>query len=125
MLKDSHKVRRAAGIEKTVETEVALDEAGGYLMLSLKCGEDKFCQALSARDMGKILAVCDQYKEQVVCCEGDLVVNCDTMDNQGVEFMWRADGHDCKVVLEMTDMFAFEWACRGYCRRLFRTNKGV
>lgn len=125
MLKDSYKIRRAAVVEKTVETEIALDDCGGHVMLSLKCGDDKFCQALSARDMGKILAICDQYKDQVVCCEGDLVVNCDMTDHQVVEFMWHADGHDCKVILETTDMFAFEWACRSYCKLLFKTNKGV
>lgn len=125
MLKDSYKIRRAAVVEKTVETEIALDDCGGHVMLSLKCGDDKFCQVLSARDMGKILAICDQYKDQVVCCEGDLVVSNDMTDHQVVEFMWHAEGRDCKVILETTDMFAFEWACRSYCRQLFRTNKGA
>lgn len=125
MLKDSYKTRKQAVVEKTVETELALDECAGHVMLSLKCGEDKFCQALSARDMGKILAICDQYKEQVVCCEGDLVVNCDMTDHQVVEFMWHAEGRDCKVILETTDLFAFEWACRSYCKLLFRTDKGL
>lgn len=125
MLKDNYKMRQTAVVEKTVETEIAIDECGGYVMLSLKCGDDKFCQALSARDMGKLLAICDQYKDQVVCCEGDLVVNCVMTDHQVVEFVWHADGRDCKVVLETTDLFAFEWACRSYCKLLFRTNKGV
>jgi hypothetical protein len=112
-------------VETTVETEIALDECGGHVMLSLRYGGDKFCQALTARDMGKILAICDQYKEQVVCCDGDLIVNYVISDHQVVEFVWHAEGHVCKVVLETTDMFAFEWACRSYCRQLFRTNKGV
>jgi hypothetical protein len=111
-------------VETTVETEIALDECGGHVMLTLRYGGDKFCQALTARDMGKILAVCDQYKEQVVCCDGDLIVNCDMADHH-IEFMWYVEGHDCKVVLEATDMIAFRWACRSYCRQLFRTNKGV
>lgn len=112
-------------VETTVETEIALDECGGHVMLTLRHGGDKFCQALSARDMGKILAVCDQYKEQVVCCDGDLVVNCDNTDHQVIEFMWHSNGLVCTVALETTDMFAFEWACRSYCKQLFRTNKGV
>lgn len=113
-------------IETTVETEIALDECGGHVMLTLKCGDGKFCQALSVRDMGKILAICDQYTEQAVCCEGDLlVVNCEVADHQVVEFEWNSEGHVCKVVLETTDILAFEWACRSYCRQLFRTNKGV
>lgn len=112
-------------VETTIETEIALDECGGHVMLSLRYGNDKFCHALTARDMGKILAICDQYKEQVLCCEGDLVVNCIMADHQVVEFAWHSDGRICKVVLETTDMFAFEWACRSYCRQLFRTNKGV
>lgn len=120
MLKETKKV------ETTVETEIALDECGGHVMLTLKYGDDKFCQALSARDMGKILAVCDMYMDQVVCCEGDLVVaNCEVTGRQIVEFAWHAKGHACKVVLETTDIFVFEWACRSYCRQLFRTNKGV
>lgn len=119
MLKENKKV------ETTIRTEIALDDCGGHVMLSLRYGDDKFCQALTARDMGKILAICDQYKKQVVCCEGDLVVNGDNTDNLVVEFMWHVNGHACKVTLETTDMFAFEWACRSYCRQLFRTNKGV
>jgi hypothetical protein len=118
MLKETKKV------ETTVETEIALDECGGHVMLTLKYGYDKFCQALSARDMGKLLAICDQHKEQVVCCEGDLVVDCDMADHH-IEFMWHADGRDCKVALEATDTIAFGWACRSYCKQLFRTNKGV
>ena len=125
MLRDSYKIRLPSVVEKTVETEIAIDDCGGHVMLSLKCGDDKFCQALSARDMGKILAVCDGCKEQVVCCEGDLIVKCDITDQQVMEFMWHADGRACKVILETTDIFAFEWACRSYCRQLFRTNKGV
>ena len=125
MLRDRYKTRQQAVVENTVETEIALDECGGNVMLSLKCGDDKFCQALSARDMGKLLAICDQYKEQVVCCEGDLVVNCDLTDHQVVEFLWNTEGRDCKVVLETTDMFAFEWACRSYCKTLFKTSKGL
>lgn len=112
-------------VETTVETEIALDECGGHVMLSLRNGGDKFYQALSARDMGKILAICGHYKEQVVCCEGDLTVNCVMTDHQVVEFVWHDEGRVCKVVLETTDMFAFAWACRSYCRQLFRTNKGV
>ena len=121
MLKKTNK------LETTIETEIALDECGGHVMLTLRYGGYKFCQAMSARDMGTILAVCDQYKEQVVCCEGDLVVKGETMDHQFVvvEFVWHAKGHICKVVLETTDMFAFEWACRSYCKQLFRTNKGA
>lgn len=120
MLKKNRKV------ETTVETEIALDECGGHVMLTLKCGDDKFCQALSARDMGKILAVCDQYKDKVVCCEGDLVVDCDITDLPFIDFMWHsADGRSCRVTLDPTDKFAFEWACRSYCKQLFRTNKGV
>ena len=120
MLKETKKV------ETTVETEIALDECGGHVMLTLKYGGDKFCHALSAKDMGKILAICDQYKEQVVCCDGDLVVNSETADHQFVvAFVWHAEGRACKVVLETTDMLAFEWACRSYCKQLFRTNKGV
>lgn len=118
MLKETKK------IETTVETEIALDECGGHVMLSLRYGGDKFYQALTARDMGKILAICDQYRKQVVCCGGDLIVNCVMSDHQIVEFVWIAEGHACKVVLETTDMFAFKWACRSYCRQLFRTNKG-
>jgi hypothetical protein len=112
-------------VETTVETEIALDECVGHVMLSLRYGKYKFGHALTVRDMGKILAVCNQYKEQAVCCEGDLVVNCDTTDHMVIEFIWHAEGHECKVVLETTDMFVFEWACRSYCRQLFRTNKGV
>lgn len=121
MLKETKKV------ETTVETEIALDECGGHVMLSLKCGNGKFCQALSVKDMGKILAVCDLYKEQVVCCEGDLVVDSDRMkDHLVVEFMWHSDdGRFCRVALEEADVFVFKWACRSYCRQLFRTNKGV
>lgn len=111
--------------DKGENCEAALDDTGGHVMLSLRYGDYKFCQALSARDMGKILAVCCHYKNQVVCCEGDLVVNCNVTDRPVVEFVWHADGHGCKVVLETTDMFVFEWACRSYCRLLFKTNKGV
>ena len=111
---------------KNVETELALDDHGGHVMLTLKCSDGKFCQALSVRDMGKILAICDQYAEQVVCCEGDLVVvNCDVADHRVVEFMWHSDERFCRVALETTDIFAFVWACRSYCRQLFRTDKGV
>lgn len=112
-------------VETTIETEIALDECGGHVMLSLRYGNDKFCHALTARDMGKILAICDQYKEQVLCCAGDLVVNHIMTDHQVVEFVWNSEGHACKVVLETTDLFAFEEACRSYCKQLFRTNKGV
>lgn len=119
MLKETKKV------ETTVETEIALDECGGHVMLTLKHGGDKFCQALTARDMGKILAICDRYMRKVVCCEGDLIVNCVMSDHQVVEFMWYVERRVCKVVLETTDLFAFEWACRSYCKQLFRTNKGV
>lgn len=112
-------------IETTVETEIALDDCGGHVMLSLRYDGETFIHALTARDMGKILAICDQYKEQVVCCEGDLTINCETSDHQVVEFVWHAEERTCKVVLETTDLFAFEWACRSYCKQLFRTNKGV
>ena len=112
-------------IETTVETEIALDECGGHVMLTLRYGDDKFCHALSASDMGKIIAICDQYKEQVVCCGGDLIVDCIMSDHQVVEFTWIANGHARKVVLDTTDLFAFECACRSYCRQLFRTNKGA
>ena len=134
MLIETKKVKTT--VETTVETEIALDECGGHVMLSLRYGDGKFCQALSAKDMGKILAFLARYKKRVVCCGGDLivnrvisdlqvVVNCEMSDHQVVEFMWHAEGHDCKVILETTDMFAFEWACRSYCKQLFRTNKGV
>ena len=112
-------------IETTVETEIALDDCGGHVMLSLRYGGDEFRHALTARDMGKILAICDQYMKQVVCCEGDLTVNCVMSDHQVIEFVWHAEGRACKIVLETTDLFAFECACMSYCRQLFRTNKGV
>lgn len=112
-------------VETTVETDIALDECGGHVMLSLKYGDDKFCHALTVRDMGKILAICSLYKERVVCCEGDLVISGDSTGDLIVEFAWHSDGRICKVVLETTDMFAFEWACRSYCKQLFRTDKGV
>lgn len=110
-----------------VRTEVALDEAGGHVMLTLRCGEGRFCQALSTRDMGKILAVCDQYKDEVVCCGGDLTVGFENFDRQVVYFRWidEQSSEKCEVLLETTDMFAFEWACRGYCRQLLRTNRGA
>lgn len=119
MLKETKK------IETTVETEIALDECGGHVMLTLKYDGDKFCQALTAKDMGKIIAVCNLYMETVVCCEGDLTVNYVSSGHQGVEFVWHSNGRVCKVVLETTDILAFECACRSYCRQLFRTNKGV
>lgn len=112
-------------VETTVETEIALDECGGHVMLSLRYGNYKFCQALTAQDMGKLLTVCGPYKSQVVLCEGDLVVKCPTLYHRVVEFIWHVEGHECNVVLEETDTIAFEWACRSYCRQLFRTNKGV
>lgn len=124
MLIETKKVKTT--VETTVETEIALDECGGHVMLSLRYGDGKFCQALSAKDMGKILAFLARYKKRVVCCGGDLIVNRVISDLQVVvEFIWHDEGHECKVVLETTDMFAFEWACRSYCKQLFRTNKGV
>jgi hypothetical protein len=114
-------------VETTVETEIALDECGGHVMLSLRYGGDKFCQALTAQDMGKLLSIVIPFKSpQVVLCEGDLVVQrTKPYYRDGVEFVWHAEGHECKVVLEETDTIAFEWACRSYCKQLFRTNKGV
>ena len=125
MLESSCRMRRQAVVDETVKTEVALDDCGGHVMLSLKCGDDRFCQALSARDMGKVLAICDQCEEQVVCCEGDLVVSRPVADRQVVEFTWQAEGGDRKVVLEPSDLFVVEWACRSYCRALLRTNRGL
>lgn len=124
MLKRIKKVETT--VETTVETEIALDECGGHVMLSLRCGNYKFCQALSVRDMGKLLAVASLYKSsQAVLCEGDLVVRRPKPLCRGVEFTWHAEGHECNVDIEETDIVAFEWACRSYCRQLFRTNKGV
>lgn len=116
-------MRREAVIEETVETEVALDECGGHIMLSLKCGKDKFCQALSARDMGKLLMVACFVADEAVCCEGDLVVR--VFDNPlALELKWNAEGHDYGVKLDLPKLLVFKEACKSYCRQLMRSNKG-
>ena len=124
MLRESHKVRREAIVEKTVETEIALDESGGHVMLSLKCGDDKFCQALSATDAGKILCAVREARAQAVCCEGDLVADYDA--NTGtLKFLWNAEGRDCAVELGHVGVAVFVNALKHYCALLMRTNKGV
>jgi len=123
MLKDNYKIHREEIVEKTVETEIALDECGGHVMLSLKCGEDKFCQALSARDMGKLLIVACFGEDEAVCCEGDLIVR--ATDDSRLELAWNVEGRDCEVVLDTSSLMVFEEACKSYCRQLMRTNKGA
>lgn len=118
MLKENKKV------ETTVETEVALDECGGHVMLSLKCGDDKFCQALSVGDMGRLLEVASGIEHERVCCEEDLIVRASD-DYSMMELAWNAEGRDCRVELDGSEILVFEQACRSYCRQLFRTNKGV
>jgi hypothetical protein len=109
---------------KTVETEVALDDCGGHVMLTLKDGDDKFCQALSATDVGKVLCAVKEARAQVVCCEGDLVA--DYNANAGMlKFLWHAEGRDCLVKLGSVGIAVFITALKHYCALLMRTNKGV
>ena len=124
MLRDSYKMRREAVIEETVETEIALDDCGGHIMLSLKCGKDKFCQALSAKDMGKLLMIMmGHVGDENVCCEGDLIVH--VSDNPLVlELKWNVEGRDCEVKLDLPELLVFKEACKSYCRQLMRSNKG-
>lgn len=125
MLRDNYKIRRQAVVEESVETEIALDDCGGHVMLSLKCGDDKFCQALSARDVGKLLMVMTGcIGNEVVCCEGDLVGRASD-DHSALELEWNTEGHDCGVRLDMPELLVFEEACKSYCRQLMRANKGV
>ena len=124
MLRESHKIRREAIVEKTVETEVALDECGGHVMLSLKDGDDKFCQALSATDAGKLLCAVREARAQAVCCEGDLVADYDA--NTGIlKFLWHAEGRDCCVKIGAVGIAVFIPALKRYCALLMRTNKGA
>lgn len=124
MLKDSYKTRHEMILEKAVETEVALDECGGHVMLTLKEEDDKFCQALSATDAGKILCAVRKAKAQAVCCEGDLVVDYDA--NTGtLKFLWHAEGRDCCVKIGAAGIAVFIEALKHYCALLMRTNKGV
>lgn len=124
MLKDSYKTRREAVVENTVETEVALDECGGHVMLSLKCGDDKFCQALSATDAGKVLCAVKEARAQAVCCEGDLVADYDA-NTATLKFLWHAEGRDCAVKLGYAGVTVFVNALKHYCALLMRTNRGV
>lgn len=110
---------------REVNTTVALDECGGHVMLTLKDGDDKFCQALSARDMGKLLMVtAGCIGNEAVCCEGDLVVRA-SGDHSELELEWNAEERDCVVRLDEPELLVFEKACESYCRQLMRTNKGI
>lgn len=109
-----------------VDCEVSLDEAGGHVMLTLREGEHRFSQALSAPDMGRILLVLEAKTPWQRCCEGDLVVstNC---ESSRLELMWH-DEHDstaCRISLGEPEKAVFEMACIGHCRQLMRANKGV
>lgn len=118
-------LKENAKVETTVETEAALDDCGGHVMLSLRYGDCKFCQALSARDMGKLLMVmAGCIGNEVVCCEGDLVART-SGDRSELELAWNAEGRDCVVKLDRPELLVFEKACESYCRQLMRTNKGV
>lgn len=124
MLRESHKIRREAVVEKTVETEIALDECGGHVMLTLKDGDDKFCQALSAMDAGKVLCAVRKPKALAVCCEGDLTADYDA-NTRTLKFLWHAEGRDCVVKLESVGIAVFVNALKHYCALLMRTNKGM
>lgn len=109
---------------REVNTTVALDECGGHVMLTLEDGDDKFCQALSAMDAGKILCAVREARAQVICCEGDLVADYDA--NSGIlKFLWHAEGRDCCVKIGAVGIAVFIAALKRYCALLMHTNKGA
>ena len=117
-------IQRSKKETREVSTTVALDECGGHVMLTLQDGDDKFCQALSATDAGKILCAVKEAWATVVCCEGDLVADYDA--NAGIlKFLWHAERRDCAVKLGPVDIAVFVNALKRYCALLMRTNKGV
>lgn len=109
---------------REVNTTIALDECGGHVMLTLKEGDGKFCQALSAMDAGKVLCAVREPRAQAVCCEGDLAVDYDA--NTGMlKFTWHDDGRECDVKLEPVGVAVFVEALKHYCALLMRTNRGA